>query len=59
MVIDTSALIAVMGDEPERHAFNESIEAATATCIGAATLLETSMVSLVRSGDNAFVSGNG
>ena len=46
MVIDTSALIAIMGNEPERHAFNESIEAARATCISAATLLGTRMVCL-------------
>ncbi len=55
MVIDTSALIAIMGDEPERHAFNESIEAATANCISAATLLETRMVLFARSGDNAIL----
>ena len=55
MVIGTSALIAIMGDEPERHAFNESIEAATATCISAATLLETRMVLFARSGDNAIL----
>ncbi len=30
MVVDTSALIAIMGDEPERRAFNELIDAATA-----------------------------
>ena len=28
MVIDTSALIAILQDEPERGAFNEAIEAA-------------------------------
>ena len=55
MVIDTSALIAIMGDEPERHAFNESIVAATSTCISAATLLETRMVLFARSGDNAIL----
>ena len=31
MVIETSALISNMGDEPGRDAFNESIEAATVT----------------------------
>jgi ribonuclease VapC len=28
MVIDTSALLAILLDEPERRAFNEAIEAA-------------------------------
>lgn len=28
MVIDTSALIAILQDEPERRAFNETLEAA-------------------------------
>ena len=28
MVIDTSALLAILQDEPERRAFNEAIEAA-------------------------------
>ena len=55
MVIDTSALIAIMGDEPERHTFNELIEAAAATCISAASLLETRMVLFARSGDNAIL----
>ena len=49
MVVDTSALIAIMGDEPERHTFNELIEAA------AASLLETRMVLFARSGDNAIL----
>ena len=55
MVIDTSALIAIMGDEPERHIFNELIAAATATCISAANLLETRMVLFAGSGDNAIL----
>ena len=55
MVIETSALISIMADEPERHAFNEWIEAASATCISAATLLETRMVLFTRSGDNAIL----
>ena len=55
MVIDTSALIAIMGDEPERHTFNELIAAATATCISAANLLETRMVLFAGSGDNTIL----
>ena len=53
MVIDTSALIAILSDEPERRVFNELIEAATATSISAANLLEARMVLFARSGDNA------
>ena len=55
MVIDTSALIAIMGDEPERHTFNKLIEAAVDPCISAATLLETRMVLFARSGDTAIL----
>lgn len=53
MVIDTSALVAILGDEPERRVFNELIETATATSISAANLLEARMVLFARSGDNA------
>lgn len=56
MVIDTSALVAILGDEPERRVFNELIEAATATSISAANLLEARMVLFARSGDNAVSS---
>ena len=55
MVIDTSALIAIMSDEPERRPFNELIEASTTTCISAACLLETRMVLFARSGENAIL----
>ena len=55
MAIDTSALIAIMGDEPERHTFNKLIEAAAGPCISAASLLETRMVLFARSGDNAIL----
>ena len=55
MVIDTSALIAIMQNEPERRRFNELIEAATATYVSAATLLETRMVLFARSGDSAVL----
>lgn len=56
MVLDTSALVAILGDEPERRVFNELIEAATATSISAANLLEARMVLFARSGDNAVSS---
>ena len=44
MVIDTSALLAVLQDEPERRTFNETIEAAETCSVSAATFVETSMV---------------
>lgn len=44
MVIDTSALIAILTDEPERRSFNEKIEAAEARLVSSATLLETALV---------------
>lgn len=43
MVIDTSALIAILLDEPERRAFTEAIEAAESRTVSAATLLETAI----------------
>ena len=55
MVVDTSALIAIMQNEPERRRFNELIEAATATYVSAANLLEARMVLFARSGDSAVL----
>ena len=55
MVVDTSALIAIMDNEPERRRFNELIEAAPATYVSAASLLETRIVLFARSGDNAVL----
>lgn len=51
MVIDTSALIAILTDEPERHAFNELIEAASVRLVSAATVLEAGMVIESRKGE--------
>ena len=53
IVVDTSALVAIMGDEAERRAFNERIEAAAEVRISAANLLETRIVLFGRSGENA------
>lgn len=50
MVIDTSALVAILRDEPERRRFNEAIEAADSRWISAATLVETSIVLEARFG---------
>jgi ribonuclease VapC len=43
MVIDTSALLAILLDEPERRAFNEAIEAAESRSLSVATLVEVSI----------------
>ena len=44
MVIDTSALIAILQDEPERRVLNEAIEAAESCAMSTGSFLETSMV---------------
>ncbi len=44
MVIDTSALLAILLDEPERRTFNEAIEAAASRVMSAATFVEISIV---------------
>lgn len=50
MVIDTSALIAILGDEPERRAFIEKIEVAETRLISAVTFVETSIILEARHG---------
>ena len=52
MVVETSALVAIMDNEPERRRFNELIEAATATYVSAASLLEARMVLFARFSDS-------
>ena len=44
MVIDTSAFLAILQDEPDRRSFTAAIAAAVARRTSAATFLETSMV---------------
>ena len=44
MVIDTSALLAILQDEPERRTFSEAIEATETRSMSAATFVETSIV---------------
>jgi len=44
MVIDTSALLAILQDEPERRVFNEAIETAETRAMSTATLVEASIV---------------
>jgi len=50
MVIDTSAILAVLLDEPERRKFNEAIEAAESRVLSAATFVEVSIVIEARFG---------
>jgi ribonuclease VapC len=50
IVLDTSALLAILTDEPERRAFNEAIDQAPTRLLSAATLLETKMVLFSRYG---------
>jgi ribonuclease VapC len=54
MVIDSSALIAILLDEPERVQFSNAIERDTSRLIAAPTLLETAMVLSARKGDDAL-----
>jgi len=44
MVLDTSALLAILLGEPERRTFAESIEAAERRLLSAANFVETSMI---------------
>ncbi len=50
MVIDTSALVAILQDEPERRTFNEAIEAASSRKISVASFVECSLVIESRQG---------
>ena len=50
MVVDTSALVAVLLGEPERDRFIELLADAEDPLISAATLLETSIVMLAKTG---------
>jgi ribonuclease VapC len=44
MVVDTSALVAILQNEPERRKFNEAIEAGETRSLSTASFLETSMI---------------
>ena len=44
MVIDTSALLAILQNEPERHAFNLIIESEDVRALSTANFVELSMV---------------
>jgi ribonuclease VapC len=53
MVIDTSAVIAILLDEPERRQFNEALEADPPRLISAASVLEAEIVLFTRKGKTA------
>lgn len=53
MVIDTSALVAILSDEPERRRFIDAIAAADVRLISAATVLEAGIVMETRRGEHA------
>jgi ribonuclease VapC len=44
MVLDTSVILAILQDEPERVSFSQAIDAAEARLMSAASLLESSMI---------------
>ena len=52
MVIDTSALLAILQDEPERRSFNLAIEADETKLLSAASLVEASLVTATRYGSD-------
>jgi ribonuclease VapC len=51
MVLDTSALLALLLDEPEAEAFRAAVEEDTTRLVSAATLLETALVIETRKGE--------
>ncbi|MGZ9021351.1 MAG: type II toxin-antitoxin system VapC family toxin, partial [Rhodoplanes sp.] len=50
MVIDSSALVAILLDEPERQRFEDAIQSDTSRLVSAMTKLEASIVLFGRSG---------
>jgi len=53
MVIDTSALVAILFDEPERRRFTEAIEADPLRLLSAANLVEAALLVEARRGEAA------
>ena len=51
MVLDTSALLALLLDEPEAEAFRVALEEDATRLVSAATLLETALVIETRKGE--------
>jgi ribonuclease VapC len=54
LVIDTSALVAILADEPERAGLTSAIARAGRRLVSAATLLETRIVVFNRHGDEGL-----
>jgi ribonuclease VapC len=54
VILDTSALLAILQDEPERRSFNAAIEAAASRSISTATFVETSIVIGARYGGDGL-----
>lgn len=50
MILDTSAVMAILNDEPERRSFNEAIEKAESCLMSAASFVEVSIVLEARKG---------
>jgi ribonuclease VapC len=55
MVIDTSALLAILQDEPERRRFLEAIVAAASASMSTASFVEASIVLEARFGTESLV----
>ena len=53
MVIDTSAILAILQNEPERRKFNEAIETAETRSLSTASFVESSMILESRFGTDA------
>ena len=51
MVLDTSALVALLLDEPEAEAFRAAVEEDTTRLVSAATLLKTALIIEARKGE--------
>jgi ribonuclease VapC len=54
MVIDSSAIVAILRDEPEKTALGLAIMAAPVRLMSTATAVETGMVALGRRGEHAL-----
>ena len=50
MIVDTSAILTILGDEPERRRFTEAIEAADECLMSTASFVEASLVLEVKRG---------
>jgi ribonuclease VapC len=50
MIVDTSALLAVLQDDADRRSFNEAIEAADSVALSVASFVETSIAIEARHG---------